>query len=109
MDKPCIKRKHVFLGLLLVYPIWYTLYSWYYWATHLYLVETVRSEYLSSGWAYNRPSSFDYFDHPFTYSSGGEGVVFFISTHLVVIYLISRIYASLYDSKFMNKCVVKRK
>ena len=107
-DKTCIKRKHVFSGLLLAYPIGYVLYSWYYWFTHLHLVEYYRNN-ISNQYAFMEASIWDYFKYPFYDTPHNYGVVFFVTTWLIAIYLVAYGSSAFYNSKFMNKCLVKKK
>ena len=83
-DKTCIKRKHVFLGLLLAYPIGYVLRSWYYWFTHLHLVEQTRF-YLLTKYGYAETSLFDYISYPFKESTGAQEAVFILSVVWIVV------------------------
>ena len=106
-NKTCIKRKHVFLGTLLAYPIGYTLYSWYYWFTHLHLVEQVRF-YLLTEYSYVETSLWDYTTYPFSESTGAQGGFFVLSTLWIVACVIFIILNRIYSSKFMSKCVIKR-
>lgn len=107
-DKTCIKRKHVFLGSLLAYPIGYVLYSWYYWFTHLHLVEYYRN-YFVNQYNYREISLWNYFEYPFYDTSQNYNIVFFISVHFILTYLIIFGLSSIYKTKFMNKCLVKKK
>lgn len=107
-EKTCIKRKHIFLGSLLAYPIGYTLYSWYYWFTHLHLVEYYRIN-ISNQYSFIEISPWDYISYPFYDTPHNYGIVFFISANLIAMYLITSGLLRAYHSKFMNKCVVKRK
>ena len=107
-DKTCIKRKHIFLGSLLAYPIGYVLYSWYYWATHLHLVEYYRTN-ITNQYSFVEISIWDYVKYPFYDTTHNYEGAFFISALSIAAYLTTHGLSSLYDSKFMNKCVVKRK
>ena len=107
-NKTCIKRKHVFLGSLLAYPIGYILYSWYYWFTHLHLVEQTRF-FLLTNYGYAETSIWNYISYPFRESTGLQEVVFVLSAIWIVVWGSIIILNHIYSSKFMNKCVVKRK
>ena len=107
-DKTCIKRKHIFLGSLLAYPIGHVLYSWYYWITNLGLVEHYRSS-IATDYGYTETSLWDYINYPFMEATGLQEASFFMSILYVIAVTIFHILSYIYYSKFMNKCMVKRK
>lgn len=107
-EKTCIKRKHIFLGSILAYPIGYTLYSWYYWITHLHLVEHYRND-LANRYGYTETSAWDYISYPFYETVCNYEPIFFVTIIFTICYLSSAGLLHIYQSKFMNKCIVKRK
>ena len=106
-NKTCIKRKHVFFGLLSAYPVGYILYSWYYWFTHLYLVDHYRNEFANQHGFYEI-SHWNYITYPFYDIPQIYGAVFFVSFVIGVVWVLSWVCTETYHSKFMSKCVVKR-
>ena len=107
-EKTCIKRKHIFLGMSVAYPIGYVLYSWYHWAINSFYVEYIRVIYFGTTPKHTCTSYYGCLDCP-TYVSTEFDNFMFTITIIVTSVILLMGFLIIFNSKFMNKCIVKKK